>query len=361
MTFGGNAAWMPVGKSLGTAVQLNKDMLRIDLETGEILWKSKYEKNYRVKHDGGFDNETKKPDIRLYNNWLVTNFTQIEIFDFNSGNPMMSTSTGKDLLSSVRGFGPASEFAFPLIEGDVLYRSVITGILAFGASAGGETPNNYNAILEAYSITSGELLWTSEEFSRQKINNIALDGELLLLSFDGKEGVQALNPKTGERVWTFETSKKGVTTKWLTTDNKLVVVENKVVHVLNLKSGKIIHTIDVGKVTGKVSEISMHKNKLLVIGEKKGLALYNLDQGSMIAEVKTGYKFELREYPNKVVAYPTEPSGPLIILDVTDFTVLGTLKKSKRRTAISWCDNTENVYEVRGKKVAAYRFIGVKN
>ncbi|MBA3899275.1 MAG: PQQ-binding-like beta-propeller repeat protein [Bacteroidetes bacterium] len=361
LAFGGNPAWLPKLPILSNMFQLSKGIFRINADTGEIIWKSGYNKNYREKREGGFRNQPLQPDIRLSNNRIIINFNQIEVFDFETGNPLIETSTGKDASMSLLGYGPASEFAFPLIDGDMLYRSVITSVMAFGAAVAGKEPNNFRAVLEAYNMATGELLWTTKEFSRQKINNMTIRNGLLLLSFDGNEGVKALNPKTGETLWAFETSKKGIATKWLLVDNKLIVAENKNIHVLDQKSGKVLHTLNAGKSAGKFSQLKLYKNNLLVVGKKKGMEWYDLKTGTLITAVKTGYAAELLEYTDKVLVFPKNPSGRMLILDPNNLNVLGEVKKSGKRTALSWCETNSNVYTVQKKKVEARHFSGLRN
>lgn len=357
LTFGGNPAWLPTLPGLENAYQINKDILRIDMDSGDILWKSSYNKNYRVKKNGGFEAEEVKPDIRLDNGLILTNFNQIEVFDFETGQSLMETSTGKDASMGFMGYGPASEFALPVVEDNVLYRSVITSVMAVGASVGGGQPNNYKVTLEAYQVPSGELLWSSDEMARQKINNMAVSNGLLLLSFDGNEGVKALNPQTGEEMWSFETSKRGITTKWELNDNQLIVVEKDNIHFLHQTTGEVQQTIDAKKVTGNITGIYARDGKLLAVGEKKGVAYYNMQDASAMAQIKTGYKSEVHEYDDKVVLYPTDPSDPLMILDSNNMSVIGTVKKSGKRAAIHWCESTGTVYEVKGKKVCAQQLL----
>jgi len=361
LTFGGNPAWLPTLPGMANLYQLNKDILRIDINTGDIIWQSSFNKNFRVKKDGGFNSELVKPDIRLVNNRIITNFNQIEVFDFKTGLPLMETSNGQDAKMGFMSYGPASEFALPLIEGDVIYRSVITDVLAFGASAGGEQANNFKAVLEAYNMGTGELLWTTKEFTRQKINNMAMHNGLLIISFDGNEGVKALNPESGETVWAFETSKKGIETKWLVVGNSLIVAEKKEIHVLDQKSGNVIYTLNTGKNAGSISELKLYKNNLLVLGDKNGMDWYNLETGTLITGVKTGFTSEFLEYPDKIIVFPKAPSDPMLILDPNNLNVLCQVKKSGTRSALSWCESSSNVYSVEGKKVKAQQFSGIKN
>lgn len=357
LTFGGNPAWLPTLPGMENLYQTNKDILRIDLSTGDIIWQSRFNKNFRAKKDGGFDNEQIKPDIRLQNGLIITNFNQVEVFDFETGRALMETNSGKDAEMGFMGYGPASEFAFPVIDDDVLYRSVITSVMAVGASIGGGQPNNHKITIEAYRISTGELLWSSEEIARRRVNNMAVSNGLLLLGFDGSEGVKALNPQTGEEMWSFETSKRGITTKWELTDDQLIVAEKDNIHFLNQTTGKVQQSVNTKKVTGDIAGIYVRDGKLLAVGEKKGVACYRIQDASVIAEIKTGYKSQVHEYNDKVVLHPTDPADPLTVLDSKSFSVLGAVKKSGKRSAIHWCESTGTVYEVVGKKVCAQQLL----
>lgn len=347
ITFGGNPAWLPTLPGLDNAYQTNKSIYRLNADSGEIIWKSNYNKNYRVKKHGGFENEPVQPDIRLMGNHIITNFNQIEVFDFETGTPVMETSTGKDATAGLTGYGPASEFSLPVFHNDHVYRYTISNIKAFGASVGNKMPNNYDGVLEAYNIRSGEMIWSTDEYSRQKINNMSAYKDLFLAGFDSDTGIKAFDARSGEVKWQFQTGKRGVGTQWILTDKQLIFNDDKTIRVLNPEDGSEIHTIDPYSTTNKIDRIQLYNDQLLIIG-KKGLALYNLQDGQLVSEVSTGFELNFIEYPDKVVLEPTNPSDPLMILN-KDLSPLASIPKSGKRSAITWCQQTQNVYAIEGK------------
>lgn len=350
LAIGGNPSWLSMVPDDEDEFKNNKFILRIEVSTGDIIWQSSFNEKFHAKKDGSFENEPSKADVRIKNGMILTNFNQVEIFDFETGKPLFKTTTGKDLRVGFEG--SPLEFAYPVIKDGVLYRSVMTSLMAFGITKKDEHPDNNKITIEAYNISTGELLWSSEEIARQKINNMAVKNDLLLLSFDGNEGVKALNSATGEQVWSFETSKKGATTKWELTEDEVIVVEKSDIHFLDIATGELRKTIDAKKATGDIAEIDVRNGKLLALGEK-GIAFYDIQDARVISEIKTGYKSEIHEYENKVVIFPIDPTNPLMILDSNNMSVIGTVKKSGKRTALLWCETTGNAYQVQGKKVSA--------
>ncbi|TVR82075.1 MAG: hypothetical protein EA412_02185 [Chitinophagaceae bacterium] len=358
LTFGGNPVWLPTIPGLETLYQLSKDILRIDTRTGNIIWKSTYSKNYRKKKPGGFDHIPLLPDIRLDNGLIILNFNQIEIFDFESGTALFETTSGDDALLGYMGYGPASEFASPVIKDGILYRYVISNILALGVSAGNRQPNNFRAVVEAYNIETGDLLWTSSEFSRQKVNNLTITDGLVLISFDGREGVKALNAQSGELVWELELGRRGVTTNWVLGDDKLFVAEDDEIHVVELKTGKVINNHDFRRITGTIKELQLYNNQVFAIGERRGIALINPDNGAMFANTSTGFDADVLFENEKLIVHPISPSDPLMILSSENLSKLGEISNSRRRSGISWCSDSEYVYTVQSNRVEALRFKG---
>lgn len=353
LAFGGNPAWLPTLPGLENAYQTNKSIFRVDADSGDLLWKSNYNKNFRIKKHGGFENEPVQPDIRLVNNQIITNFNQVEVFDFETGEAIFETSTGKDATAGLTGYGPASEFALPVFHNDHFYRYTISNIKAFGASVGNKMPNNYDGVLEAYNTKSGEMIWSTDEYARQKINNMAIYDDLLIAGFDGDAGVKAFDAKTGELKWEFATGKRGVGSQWILTDNQLIFNDDKLVRVLNPKDGSEIHTIDSFSITNKIDRIHLYNDQLLILGQKKGLALYDLQNAQLVTQMTTGFALNFIEYTDKVVLEPKKASDALMVLN-KDLSVLASIPKSGKRSAIVWCPQTQKVYAIDNKNITAF-------
>lgn len=356
LTFGGNPVWLPTLPGLENIYQMSKDILRINSKTGSIIWKSNYSKNYRVKKPGGFNHLTAMPDIRLENGLIVLNFNQIEIFDFETGKAIFETTSGQDALTGFMGYGPASEFALPVIEDGYLYRYVITGVLALGASVGDRQVNNFRAVVEAYHLESGELRWTSTDFTRQKVNNLSVRDGLVLLSFDGREGIKALQAETGELVWEAAMGRRGVTTNWIIHENHIVAAENDEIHIIDIQTGNTVNKINAGRSNGSVKELRLYNNQILAIGERRGLVLYDIENGDLIASANTGFNADVWLENNLLIVFPDSPSDPFMVLHAENLSELGTISSSRRRTGISWCGDSNIVYTIRSNRIEAFHF-----
>src|SRR5690606_24563216 len=75
LALGGNPFWFP---DVLNSVQVNKKLVKIDLETGNPIWESQYSKNIIPKNHGGFE-YYQTPDVRIANNKILLNFNEIEV------------------------------------------------------------------------------------------------------------------------------------------------------------------------------------------------------------------------------------------------------------------------------------------
>lgn len=355
--FGGNPLWFPDINLMGVKVtklfQTNKDIIRLDSKTGKEIWKTAYNNNFVTKTDGNFGNYSyeKKPDIRIFGDQIFLNFKEIELFDFNTGSKLFETSSGR--VSAFEG-DPTLEFAFPVFIDNMVFQTVINKTLAFGISVGGE-PDNYEVVIEGYNFTENQLLWKSDPFERQFVNNLTSWNNLIIAGFNKSSGVIAFYEADGSIAWEYPLSRRGVTTKWIDEDYRLIFTENDIIHIVSAENGELLHKLDVSKTTGSVEQIYMKDNKLIVIGSKKGAAMYNIDDGTLLNMVKTGFKPELYQIEGKYVLASIFPNEPIILLNQNDFKAVGSLAKSKHRTALGWSVETGNVFEVRKGRLSKYR------
>lgn len=352
LALGGNPFWFP---EVLNVVQTNKKLVRINLETGEPIWESQYIRNFTAKNNGGFE-FYEKPDIRIVNNKILLNFNEIEIFDFETGQNIFVSDGAKDGLSSMGGAlkGPAIFFGLPVLDETTIYRTYISKILAFGASFGGGEPNNHEIIVEATDINTGKKLWETEPFSRAGINNMDLWNDYLLLGFNGRDGIKALDRKTGKLIWSYELGRRGVTSKWLLSDDYLIIAEQNSIHILDPTNGNELNKIDVRRVTGNVLNFHLENNILTVVGRKDGIALYNIDNGSIISSVKTGFYPIVERYSDRIIVSSYDPTESFLILNNQTLSEIGSLSKSRHRTALNWTEEGDKVFEISRGKLIKY-------
>jgi outer membrane protein assembly factor BamB len=348
LTFGGNPIWMP---AFLNRIQVNKKLFKIDAASGEVLWNTNYSRNFMVKNDGGFQNELeKKPDVRIVDGKIILNFLQLEVIDFETGASVFETSTGRDaMMNVVPEANPATLFSFPCVEDGVLYRAVINRVLAF----------NQSLVVEAYNLESGELIWVSEELTRKSINNISQIGDYIAVGTDGSEGIVFLDKKTGKQNASLTLSKSGVTKKWIVDNGKIIVPEKNIVHIVQPENATIKHSVNVSSAVGTVHKLILNEKDLYVLGSKKGIGKYNLDNGNLIASVKTGFSPEVINHFDKSLITSQNPSDAILILANSDLSVRGSLKKSKKRTALGWNGNLSEVYEVKNDRLEKFSTLNI--
>lgn len=343
LTFGGNPAWMPRIPLFGSLFNLSKDVLRIDLEDGKILWKTKYNSVFREKQAGGFQRSALTPDVRVINDMVLCNFNQLEVFDLATGGPVLQTTSGKDAMMALIA-GPAEKFAPPVVHNGKLYRTVITTILAAGASVGRNDPNNIRVSVEAYDLSTGALDWTSQEFNRTQIKTMELVDGTLYLGFDGKEGIKALDPGTGKVRWEHPLGSRGVTTQWIIDGDRIIAAERGTIHTLDRQTGSKIWSTDLFKITGHIAEISLVDDRILVEGEQKGIAFCGKADGALQCHVRTGFDAIVRMDADEMVVLPLNAANAFMILRAQDLGLKAGLKASKQRTSLLWMPSTRSVY-----------------
>lgn len=343
LTFGGNPIWMP---AFLNRIQVNKKLFRIDATNGEVLWNTNYNRNFLVKNDGGFQNELeKKPDIRIVDGKIILNFLQVEVIDFETGKSVFETSTGKDaMMNIVPEANPASLFSFPCVKDGVLYRAVINRVLAF----------NQSLVIEAYKLENGELIWVSDELTRRSINNISQIGDYVVVGVDGSDGIIFLDIETGKQNSSISLSKSGVTKKWLVYNETIIVPEKSMVHIIALENRAIKQSINVSSTAGSIHRLILKEKDLYVLGSKKGVGKYTIENGNLTNSVKTGFQPEYIVNAENGILTSKNPSDAILILNTSDLTVKGSLKKSKKRTAIGWNSNLNELYQIKNHKIKKF-------
>lgn len=350
LTFGGNPFWFP---EISRLVQSNKKLVNLNLDTGSLNWDNQFTRNLITKNQGMFD-MFDKPDIRLLENKLLLNFYEIEMYDYKSGKLLFISEGVNDGVKSADGFigSPSKYVAFPVIENDILYRTYITKILAFGASVGGVDPNNREVVVEASDANTGKQLWKTEPISRSTIINMDVYNDFLLVGFNNKEGIWAFDKNSGHKVWNYELGRRGNTSRWLMSEKYLIVSEFNTIHVIDPSTGELIHKIDVKKTSGNILEFYLDNDVLTVLGNKDGIANYNIETGTLIHTVKTGYYPLIHTFEDRFIISSYDPNDSFLILDRKSLASKGGLPKSKHRTSLSWSEDRSSVYEiVKGKLI----------
>jgi outer membrane protein assembly factor BamB len=344
--YGGNPRWTQ-GLNMDF-LQLNKNLAGIDLADGNILWGSEYNQNMRVKVDGYGDIDDAEFDIRIVDDMVLANFTQIEVHDMKSGAKVFETSSGKDGSMNVVGPGPANFFAYPLVHNGILYRSFIGSVQAF----------HQTISVEALDMKTGKLLWNREDISRHYVKNMVVRGNLLILGFDRSDGIMALNIENGETEWEKSLGKSGITARWLVDENRIFAPSKSQIFLINATTGEQENVIDVESSVGFISELRMNNNKLFVQGKIKGVAVYDLQNLNLLKAYKTGFiNPEIFDYDDIMIVSSSDLgiASPLLVFRSSDYTFLGSVKKSKKRSMISWNSQTGEVYELINGEIIKYK------
>jgi outer membrane protein assembly factor BamB len=353
VTIGGNPAWMPRVPLLSKVFSLSKDVIHIDLADGKILWQTKFKSAFREKQAGGFQRSPWVADIRVRDNMVLCNFNRLEVFDLTTGDALLQTTTGKDGGMAFLAEVP-QRFAPPVVHDGKLYRTVITTILAAGASVGRNDPNNIRVSVEAYDIASGSLDWTSQEFNRTQIKTMDLVDGTLYVGFDGKEGIKALDARTGKVLWECPLGSRGVTTQWILDGDKIIAVERGTIHTVDRRTGAKTWSTDLFKLTGHIAEITLVGDRILVEGERKGIAFCSKADGALQCHARTGFDAIVHMDTDEVVVLPVNAADAFMILRTQDLGLKAGMKASKKRTSMLWMPSTRSVYCVESGWLRGY-------
>jgi hypothetical protein len=331
---------------LGNLAQINKDLIKLDLSTGEVIWKSKYNRSFTSKLPGnvGRIDVDKFADIRLGNDFIFSNFNQIEVHDLETGDSRFVTQTGRDAMMNFTGFGPNVFFPLPIIEDEVLYRTVTNRVLAF----------NQTYIVEAYDIRTGTLLWTSEELSKHPPLNMKLSGNFLVVGFGGKTGTKAIDKNTGKEVWHYPMSKHAHKSVMHIYNDLVLAPESQLIHILDLKTGVLKKQIDLKTKTGFINTSFFYGDQLVIQGKKKGIALINPETWDLTAHQPVKFEYTLHVEGDQFVVNGLNVSDPLFIFKSQNLEKLGAVKRNKKRYALTWDSPSNTVYEGTKGRIIKY-------
>jgi outer membrane protein assembly factor BamB len=278
-------------------------IVKIDLDNGNILWESTYVGRAERKVLTGeflFDLDVASDKVFLRMNGM-------QVYDLNTGANLYSAAfdyTPGKVVGAPAGavaFGVYGAVADPVIVGDDLY------VL--------DMSNKRNQFVKKYDRNSGKLLWTSPEIKEARaIPNLYVVGDKVLLQIGGNvetqayivhhgadgsvtkewrisypnvkpNGIQAFNTSDGSLAWESERFKKGITNAVVMGD-KFVVCSGKELYSLDIATGAEKFTVPVAKGgVGNAQQILTYKDKVVVIGEK-GVSTFNMDSGEPVASGK---------------------------------------------------------------------------
>lgn len=325
-------------------------IVKIDLNTGNILWENTYiGRAERKVVSGEFLYQLDVKDDKVF-----LRMNGVQVYDMNTGANIYSAAfdfTPDKLIGSPAGakrFGVYGAVADPVVVGDDLY------IL--------DMSSKKSQYIKKYDRNSGRLLWSSAEIKEARaIPHMYVVGDKVLLQIGGaveaqayivkKErqtdgsyltteewriwqpnvkpcGIQAFNTSDGSLVWDSERFRKGITNAVVIGD-QFIVCSGKELYSMDIATGAEKYVVPVAKGgVGNADQIITYKDMVVVIGDK-GVSTFNSKTGELVASGKYK-KSDLEDYEGDRMILKTA-SADIACFDLDDCTY----KQFKARTGSS--------------------------
>ena len=221
----------------------------LDAETGKLRWEYRYNV-YQTDiphHRVGWASMVGDPET----GYLYSHGVEGMILCFDRDGKLMWSRSMEEEVGRISGFGGRT--VNPLVDGDLL----IVSFLSAGWGSNFIPRHRYYALDKR----TGETVWVSTPGGAPLDTTYSvplvrvINGERLLISGDGDGSIYALRVSTGEKVWGFPLSKRGL--------NSSVVVEGNLVYASHseenvdgsLAMGRLV-CLDAGQITdGKPKEV----------------------------------------------------------------------------------------------------------
>jgi outer membrane protein assembly factor BamB len=331
-------------------LQFTKQLARVDIHSGELVWTASYHGDLRYKVDGFGVWEDRELDIRLVGDYVILNFFNLEVYSMTSGERVWRTSTSADrTMDLVAPEGQIMNFfAFPVTDGETIYR----------VKHGNVTLSGIDVELEAFNLTTGERLWETGRLSRNdRVVSMAITGDVLVLGFGGngsKEGVIGLNRATGEKLWQHKLDGNAVSQRLVYTGSEVWVLSQRRLLMVDLVSGTINREIRTPDSVGWVEDSMVVGNRLFLLG-RSGLATFDVQSGELVNEVSAPRTTRLELLGNRLFASSVRDylSSPVHIFDGNG-ALLGSVSGANSRAALLVSPQADAVFEVRNGKVRRY-------
>lgn len=315
--FGGRSAPIVMGdriylqNSVGKGETLQERVVALDANNGKLLWEHRF--NVYLSdvppHRIGWPSPVGDPATgNIYVLGGGGNFYGLD----RSGKVLWERSLGEDFgLLTTHGGRTVS----PLIDGDLVIISGVT--FMWGPHARGAHR------FMAFDKRTGETMWVSAPGGRPYDTTYAapiivnVNGTRLLIQGGSDGATYAIKAQTGEPVWKYEISKRGINTGVVVHNNTAILTHSEE----NLESNEMGMMVAVDAVTK--GEVKKENIKWQVFGWQGGFSspvldgerLYQIDNGANLAafDVNTGKQLWLQNLGTIQKASPVFADGKLYV------------------------------------------------
>ena len=224
----------------------------------------------------------------------------------------------------MEGYGGRTQT--PFIDGDKI-------IVTFSNTSWGPEGKPLHRF-RAFDKRTGELLWVSQPAPSQADKNtqstpnlLVVDGRRLIVAGNGGGGIYAVEAETGEPVWGFQLSKRGINSS-VVVDGTRVFVSHSEENIDEITMGRVVaidgtgsgdvtatHEIWRSPISAGFTTAALHDGVLYVIDNSANLHALNADTGEELWELNVGRVGKGSPVWADGKLYLTEVNGRVVIVD----------------------------------------------
>jgi outer membrane protein assembly factor BamB len=321
-----------------------------DVATGEKLW----ERRFNVYHTtvpwtrAGWPNPTIDAETGYF--YFQGVGGRFFCLDTEDGSTVWERNFMEE-FGFMEGYGGRTQT--PLVQDDTLY-------ITFSSTGWGETmPPRHR--FWAFDKRTGELIWTSTPGGQLRDKNTqstpaiaTVNGTRLLIAGSGDGQIYAVKAGTGEKVWGFHLSQRGINTSAVLDGNRVYFghsEENvdggpmgRLVAIDITGTGDVTKTHEVWRLNLGIgfSTPALADGKLYVLDNSANLHVVDAATGEHLSEVNIGRVGKASPVVADGKVYVTEVNGRLVIVDITG-EVPEVLHTAKIRTGRRWAETYGSV------------------
>ncbi len=321
-----------LGDRVCTNGRVGEDILRqemvacFDVATGEKLW----EHRFNVFHTSvpwtrvGWANLAGDPETGyLYAQGVAGIFLCL---DSATGEVVWSRRFIEE-YGFMEGYGGRTQT--PLVDGDKV-------VITFSNTSWGSEGRPLHR-LRAFDKRTGELLWVSQPAPSQADKNtqstpnvLEVDGRRLIVAGNGGGGIYAVEAETGEPVWGFQLSKRGINTSVVVDGTRVFASHSeenfdegsmgRVVAIDGTGSGDVTATHEIWRapISAGFGSHALADGVLYVLDNSANLYALDADTGEAFWELNIGRVGKASPVLADGKLYVTEVNGQLVILELGD-------------------------------------------
>ena len=335
---------------VGEGIDRQEVVACFDVATGESLW----ERRFNVYHTtvpwtrAGWPNPALDPETGyIYVQGVGGNFRALDTAD---GSTVWERNFMEE-FGFMEGYGGRTQT--PLIDGDRI-------IVTFSSTGWGSTiPPRHR--LYSFDKLTGELVWVSTPGTTLKDKNsqstpavVTVDGTRLIVHGNGDGHIYAIKAGTGEKVWDFHLSQRGINTSAVVDGSTLYIAHSeenvdegtmgRIVAIDMTGSGEVTTTHEVWRSDTGVgfSSPALANGKLYILDNSANLHVLDAATGENLAEVNLGRVGKASPVVADGKLYVTEVNGRFQIVDISgdEPQILDT---QKIRTGRRWAETYGSV------------------